>query len=186
MVEMVETAAILISWPRVIISMRSAGDATFDGSPYRACAEHLHEVNAALFATHYHELTRFGCLARQVLRHAVKEWQGEVVSCTRSLPVPPTAPRHPRSARRFLRRPWPGAEKAAEAGAGEQAGARPPTTFRSARVARLATRLELPVLLKKGWPRFVPMKSRLEKLSNCSMNCAIYYRVMLLLLPKAA
>src|SRR5690606_26630414 len=64
MVEMVETAAILNqAGPRALVSLDEIGrgTATFDGlSIAWACVEHLHEVNRcrALFATHYHELTR--------------------------------------------------------------------------------------------------------------------------------
>lgn len=87
MVEMVETAAILNqAGPRalVILDEIGRGTATFDGlSIAWACVEHLHEVNRcrALFATHYHELTRLsaklGALKCYAMR--VKEWQGEVV-----------------------------------------------------------------------------------------------------------
>ena len=87
MVEMVETAAILNqSGPRalVILDEIGRGTATFDGlSIAWAVVEHLHEVNGcrALFATHYHELTRLtsrlAALSCHMMR--VKEWQGEVV-----------------------------------------------------------------------------------------------------------
>jgi len=87
MVEMVETAAILNqAGPRalVILDEIGRGTATFDGlSIAWAVVEQLHEVNCcrALFATHYHELTRLaarlGSLACHQMR--VKEWQGEVV-----------------------------------------------------------------------------------------------------------
>ena len=85
--EMVETAAILNqSGPRalVILDEIGRGTATFDGlSIAWAVVEHLHEVNGcrALFATHYHELTRLtsrlAALSCHMMR--VKEWQGEVV-----------------------------------------------------------------------------------------------------------
>jgi len=87
MVEMVETAAILNqSGPGalVILDEIGRGTATFDGlSIAWAVVEHLHEVNRcrALFATHYHELTRLSAtlpgLACHMMR--VKEWQNEVV-----------------------------------------------------------------------------------------------------------
>ncbi len=87
MVEMVETAAILNqAGPRalVILDEIGRGTATFDGlSLAWAVVENLHEVNRcrALFATHYHELTRLSArltaLACQQMR--VKEWQGDVV-----------------------------------------------------------------------------------------------------------
>ncbi len=87
MVEMVETAAILNqASPRslVILDEIGRGTATFDGlSIAWACLEQLHEVNRcrALFATHYHELTRLQTrlprLANRSMR--VSEYQGEVV-----------------------------------------------------------------------------------------------------------
>ena len=87
MVEMVETAVILNqAGPRalVILDEIGRGTATFDGlSIAWACVEHLHDVNRsrALFATHYHELTKLAAtldgLACVTMR--VKEWQGEIV-----------------------------------------------------------------------------------------------------------
>ena len=87
MVEMVETAVILNqAGPRalVILDEIGRGTATFDGlSIAWACVEHLHTVNRsrALFATHYHELTKLAAtlegLACVTMR--VKEWQGEIV-----------------------------------------------------------------------------------------------------------
>ena len=87
MVEMVEAAVILNqAGPRslVILDEIGRGTATFDGlSIAWACIEHLHAVNRsrALFATHYHELTRLAgtleSLACVTMR--VKEWQGEIV-----------------------------------------------------------------------------------------------------------
>ncbi len=87
MVEMVETAAILNqATPRslVILDEIGRGTATFDGlSIAWASLEQLHEVNRcrALFATHYHELTRLQArlprLANRSMR--VSEYQGEVV-----------------------------------------------------------------------------------------------------------
>ncbi|CAA7619331.1 DNA mismatch repair protein MutS [Magnetospirillum sp. SS-4] len=87
MVEMVETAAILNqSGPRalVILDEIGRGTATFDGlSIAWAVVEHLHEVNRcrALFATHYHELTRLSAKLASLSCHMmkVKEWQGDVV-----------------------------------------------------------------------------------------------------------
>ncbi len=87
MVEMVETAAILNqSGPRalVILDEIGRGTATFDGlSIAWAVVENLHEVNCcrALFATHYHELTRLAARLPQLSCHQmrVKEWQGDVV-----------------------------------------------------------------------------------------------------------
>jgi len=87
MVEMVETAAILNqSGPRalVILDEIGRGTATFDGlSIAWAVVEHLHEVNGcrALFATHYHELTRLASKLASLSCHMlrVKEWQGDVV-----------------------------------------------------------------------------------------------------------
>jgi DNA mismatch repair protein MutS len=87
MVEMVETAAILNqSGPRalVILDEIGRGTATFDGlSIAWAVVEQLHETNRcrALFATHYHELTRLSSKLPSLSCHMmrVKEWQGEVV-----------------------------------------------------------------------------------------------------------
>ncbi|MBC7953526.1 MAG: DNA mismatch repair protein MutS [Rhodospirillaceae bacterium] len=87
MVEMVETAAILNqSGPRalVILDEIGRGTATYDGlSIAWAVVENLHEVNRcrALFATHYHELTRLSARLPQLSCHQmrVKEWQGDVV-----------------------------------------------------------------------------------------------------------
>ncbi len=87
MVEMVETAAILNqSGPRalVILDEIGRGTATFDGlSIAWAVVEGLHEANRcrALFATHYHELTRLASRLPQLSCHQmrVKEWQGDVV-----------------------------------------------------------------------------------------------------------
>ncbi|SFH05732.1 DNA mismatch repair protein MutS [Palleronia marisminoris] len=87
MVEMVETAAILNQADEsalVILDEIGRGTATYDGlSIAWATLEHLHDVNGcrALFATHYHELTR---LAEKLdgVRNAtvaVKEWEGEVI-----------------------------------------------------------------------------------------------------------
>ncbi len=87
MVEMVETAAILNqAGPRalVILDEIGRGTATFDGlSIAWACVEHLHQATRcrALFATHYHELTRLaGKLPRLTCyTMRIKEWRGDVV-----------------------------------------------------------------------------------------------------------
>ncbi|HRO02899.1 MAG TPA: DNA mismatch repair protein MutS, partial [Terricaulis sp.] len=87
MVEMVETAAILNqAGPRalVVLDEIGRGTATFDGLAIAwAVAEHLHEANTcrAVFATHYHELTR---LAEKLEAGAnahlrAKEWKGDLV-----------------------------------------------------------------------------------------------------------
>jgi len=87
MTEMVEAAAILHqSGPRalVVLDEIGRGTATFDGLAIAwAVAEHLHEANAcrAVFATHYHELTR---LAEKLDGGAnahlrAKEWKGDLV-----------------------------------------------------------------------------------------------------------
>lgn len=87
MTEMVETAAILHqAGPRalVVLDEIGRGTATFDGLAIAwAVAEHLHEANAcrAVFATHYHELTR---LAEKLEAGAnahlrAKEWKGDLV-----------------------------------------------------------------------------------------------------------
>jgi DNA mismatch repair protein MutS len=87
MVEMVETAAILhqaTARSLVILDEIGRGTATFDGlSIAWATLEYLHDVTGcrALFATHYHELTR---LAHKLPAAAnvtmdVKEWQDGIV-----------------------------------------------------------------------------------------------------------
>jgi DNA mismatch repair protein MutS len=87
MTEMVETAAILHqAGPRalVVLDEIGRGTATFDGLAIAwAVAEHLHEANKcrAVFATHYHELTRLAdkleAGANAHLR--AKEWKGDLV-----------------------------------------------------------------------------------------------------------
>jgi len=87
MTEMVETAAILRqAGPRalVVLDEIGRGTATFDGLAIAwAVAEHLHEANKcrAVFATHYHELTRLAdrleAGANAHLR--AKEWKGDLV-----------------------------------------------------------------------------------------------------------
>ncbi len=87
MVEMVEAAAILNqAGPRslVILDEIGRGTATFDGlSLAWACVEHLHERNGcrALFATHYHEMTRLAARLPLLSCHTmrVKEWKNRVV-----------------------------------------------------------------------------------------------------------
>ncbi|MBX3428051.1 MAG: DNA mismatch repair protein MutS [Hyphomonadaceae bacterium] len=87
MTEMVETAAILNqagSQALVVLDEIGRGTATFDGLAIAwAVAEHLHEANMcrAVFATHYHELTRLAdkleAGANAHLR--AKEWKGDLV-----------------------------------------------------------------------------------------------------------
>jgi DNA mismatch repair protein MutS len=87
MTEMIETAAILHqAGPRalVVLDEIGRGTATFDGLAIAwAVAEHLHEANRcrAVFATHYHELTRLAdkleAGANAHLR--AKEWKGDLV-----------------------------------------------------------------------------------------------------------
>ncbi|MES1198951.1 MAG: DNA mismatch repair protein MutS, partial [Pseudomonadota bacterium] len=87
MTEMVETAAILHqAGPRslVVLDEIGRGTATFDGLAIAwAVAEHLHEANRAraVFATHYHELTRLADkLAAGANAHLrAKEWKGDLV-----------------------------------------------------------------------------------------------------------
>ncbi|MCI0466448.1 MAG: DNA mismatch repair protein MutS [Beijerinckiaceae bacterium] len=87
MVEMIETAAILNQATErslVILDEIGRGTATYDGlSIAWAVIEHLHDKNRsrALFATHFHELTRLsGTLDRLVnLTVRVTEWHGDVI-----------------------------------------------------------------------------------------------------------
>ncbi|MGI3210300.1 DNA mismatch repair protein MutS [Roseovarius tibetensis] len=87
MVEMVETATILNqadAQALVILDEIGRGTATYDGlSIAWATLEHLHDVNGcrALFATHYHELTRLSDRLARVdnATVAVKEHDGEVI-----------------------------------------------------------------------------------------------------------
>jgi DNA mismatch repair protein MutS len=96
MTEMVETAAILnqaSSRALVVLDEIGRGTATFDGLAIAwAVAEHLHEVNRcrAVFATHYHELTR---LAEKLEAGAnahlrAKEWKGDLVFLHEVAPGP--------------------------------------------------------------------------------------------------
>ncbi len=87
MVEMIETAAILnqaTSNSIVILDEVGRGTSTWDGLAIAwAAVEHLHEVNRcrALFATHYHELTRLAdtlsACGNASLR--AQEWKGDLV-----------------------------------------------------------------------------------------------------------
>lgn len=87
MVEMVETAAILnraTMRSLVILDEIGRGTATFDGlSIAWATVEALHDANRcrALFATHFHELTRLSGTLARVANHTMKvrEWEGDVV-----------------------------------------------------------------------------------------------------------
>jgi DNA mismatch repair protein MutS len=87
MVEMIETAAILNQAGErslVILDEIGRGTATFDGlSIAWAVIEHLHEKNRAraLFATHFHELTRLSEKHDRLdnLTVRVTDWNGEVV-----------------------------------------------------------------------------------------------------------
>jgi DNA mismatch repair protein MutS len=87
MVEMIETAAILNQAGErslVILDEIGRGTATFDGlSIAWAVIEHLHEKNRAraLFATHFHELTRLSEKLDRLdnLTVRVTDWNGEVV-----------------------------------------------------------------------------------------------------------
>lgn len=87
MVEMVETAAILNRADKrsfVILDEIGRGTATFDGlSLAWAVVEYLHEINRcrALFATHYHELTRLSGTLEAMTLHCmkVKEFNDEVI-----------------------------------------------------------------------------------------------------------
>jgi DNA mismatch repair protein MutS len=87
MVEMVETAAILnqaTARSLVILDEIGRGTATFDGlSIAFATIEHLNAVNRsrALFATHFHELTRLAATLPRMTNLALKvtEWKGDLV-----------------------------------------------------------------------------------------------------------
>ena len=87
MVEMVETAAILNQARNkalVIVDEIGRGTATYDGlSIAWAVMEYLHNVCCcrALFATHYHELTKLSADLPRVrnLTLQITEWQGEIV-----------------------------------------------------------------------------------------------------------
>ncbi|MGH6830786.1 MAG: MutS-related protein, partial [Methylocella sp.] len=87
MVEMIESAAILNQAGErslVILDEIGRGTATFDGlSIAWAVIEHLHEKNRAraLFATHFHELTRLAEKLDRLVNLTVRvtDWNGEVV-----------------------------------------------------------------------------------------------------------
>ena len=87
MVEMVETAAILNQATQrslVILDEIGRGTATYDGlSIAFATIEHLNAVNRsrALFATHYHELTRLAATLPRMTNLALRvtEWKGDLV-----------------------------------------------------------------------------------------------------------
>ncbi len=87
MVEMIETAAILNQASErslVILDEIGRGTATFDGlSIAWAVIEHLHEKNRAraLFATHFHELTRLAEKLDRLINLTVRvtDWNGEVI-----------------------------------------------------------------------------------------------------------
>ena len=87
MAEMIETASILNqAGPRalVILDEIGRGTSTYDGlSIAWAAVEHLHAVNRcrALFATHYHELTRLADELEACGNVSLKarEWKGELV-----------------------------------------------------------------------------------------------------------
>jgi DNA mismatch repair protein MutS len=87
MVEMVETAAILNQATQrslVILDEIGRGTATFDGlSIAFATIEHLNAVNRsrALFATHFHELTRLAATLPRMTNLALRvtEWKGDLV-----------------------------------------------------------------------------------------------------------
>jgi len=96
MTEMVETAAILNqagARALVVLDEIGRGTATFDGLAIAwSVAEHLHEANRcrAVFATHYHELTR---LAEKLEAGAnahlrAKEWKGDLVFLHEVAPGP--------------------------------------------------------------------------------------------------
>lgn len=87
MVEMVETAAILSQATDrsfVILDEIGRGTATFDGlSIAWAVVEYLYKVNKsrAIFATHYHELTKLESKLDGLSCHMmrVKEWDGNII-----------------------------------------------------------------------------------------------------------
>ncbi len=87
MAEMVETAAILNqAGPRafVILDEIGRGTATYDGLAIAwAVAEHLHDINQAraMFATHYHELTRLTETLKGAanLHLRAKAWNGDLI-----------------------------------------------------------------------------------------------------------
>jgi DNA mismatch repair protein MutS len=96
MTEMVETAAILNqAGPHalVVLDEIGRGTSTFDGLAIAwAVAEHLHETNKcrAVFATHYHELTRLAekLDAGSNAHLRAKEWKGDLVFLHEVAPGP--------------------------------------------------------------------------------------------------
>ncbi len=96
MVEMVETAAILSQATErsfVILDEIGRGTSTYDGLAIAwAVAEHVAETNRcrALFATHYHELSRLAETLDAVSLHHLnaREWKGELVLLHEVAPGP--------------------------------------------------------------------------------------------------
>nr|CAH7713517.1 unnamed protein product [Callosobruchus chinensis] len=87
MVEMIETATIVnqaTDRSLVILDEIGRGTGVYDGlSIAQAVIEHIHNVNKcrAIFATHYHELTKVGEYLENVKCFCmkIKEWKGEVI-----------------------------------------------------------------------------------------------------------
>ncbi|WP_341810722.1 DNA mismatch repair protein MutS [Wolbachia endosymbiont (group A) of Campoletis raptor] len=87
MVEMIETATIVnqaTDRSLVILDEIGRGTGVYDGlSIAQAVIEHIHNVNKcrAIFATHYHELTKASKYLKNVKCFCVKirEWNGEVI-----------------------------------------------------------------------------------------------------------
>lgn len=87
MVEMVETATILNQASKrslVILDEIGRGTATFDGlSIAWACLEYIHDTIGAraLFATHYHELTKLSAKLPALQNYSlrVREWENKVI-----------------------------------------------------------------------------------------------------------
>ncbi|WP_353283928.1 DNA mismatch repair protein MutS [Wolbachia endosymbiont (group A) of Lypha dubia] len=87
MVEMIETATIVnqaTDLSLVILDEIGRGTGVYDGlSIAQAVIEHIHNVNKcrAIFATHYHELTKVSKYLKNVKCFCVKirEWNGEVI-----------------------------------------------------------------------------------------------------------
>ncbi|MHC3898365.1 UNVERIFIED_CONTAM: DNA mismatch repair protein MutS [Wolbachia endosymbiont of Nasonia longicornis] len=87
MVEMIETATIVnqaTDRSLVILDEIGRGTGVYDGlSIAQAVIEHIHNINKcrAIFATHYHELTKVGEYLENVKCFCmkIKEWKGEVI-----------------------------------------------------------------------------------------------------------
>ncbi|WP_025264257.1 DNA mismatch repair protein MutS [Wolbachia endosymbiont of Onchocerca volvulus] len=87
MIEMLETATIVNQATErslVILDEIGRGTGVYDGlSIAQAVIEHIHDVNKcrAIFATHYHELTKVGKYLKNIKCFCVKvkEWNGKVV-----------------------------------------------------------------------------------------------------------